>query len=301
MNDGARAVAALLFTMAVWGLSPVFLRTLSVDLGAAQALVIRYALVAPIFITVLGFAGNWRVCRSDWPRLVLVSLIGMLGYNFGSVYGFELLPASVAGLVIGTQPLLIALFAALIGREPLTPSAILGIVVAFSGTVLLFWDDLSFSGENAELLRGGLLIFLSGSAWAFYVVVAKPLILKYGSLPVSGLSILIATIPMLSLASCETLATAGMMNGAQWGAMIFMVVISTFIASITWNYGAGRLPSATTGAFLYLVPILAVAAGALILGETISANVVFGGILILAGVAIAQFGDRWRMARLRRM
>src|SRR5439155_22690998 len=138
--------------------------------------------------------------------------------------------------------------------------------------------------------------FLSGSAWAFYVVTAKPLILKYGSLPVSGLSISIATIPMLWLASSHTIATAEAMTAAQWGAMAYMVLISTFVASITWNYGAGRLSAAAAGAFLYLVPILAVAGGAVFLAEPISANILLGGVLILAGVGIAQFGERWRMA-----
>ena len=167
-----------------------------------------------------------------------------------------------------------------------------------SRTEVLFWNDLSISGDNASLLRGGLLIFISGSAWAFYVVIAKPLILKYGSLPVSGLSILIATIPMLFLASYQTIATAEGMTGPQWSAMGFMVIISTFIASIAWNYGAGRLSAATAGAFLYLVPILAVGAGAIFLDEPISTSILLGGALILAGVAIAQSGERWRLARL---
>src|SRR5205823_1841570 len=153
----------------------------------------------------------------------------------------ELAPASIGGLIIGTQPLLILLLAALIGREPLTPAAAVGVIIAFGGTAVLFWDDLSISSTDAGLLRGGLMIFLSGSAWAFYVVTAKPLILKYGSLPVSGLSISIATIPMLWLASSHTIATAEAMTAAQWGAMAYMVLISTFVASITWNYGAGRL------------------------------------------------------------
>ena len=171
----------------------------------------------------LAIAGNWRMEASDVPRLLVASLFGMLGYNICSVYGFELLPASIAGLIIGTQPLLIAIFAAVFGREPLTAAALVGIPVAFCGTVLLFWNDLSLAEGDAGLLRGGLLIFLCGVAWGFYVVASKPLILKYGALPVSGLSILIASVPMMMLASSETIATAARMDARQWGAMAFMV------------------------------------------------------------------------------
>jgi drug/metabolite transporter (DMT)-like permease len=300
MSERAKAILALLFTMAVWGLSPVFLRTLSVELGPPNALVIRYLAVAPIFLAVLAIAGSWRMAARDVPRLVVASLVGMLGYNICSVYGFELLPASIAGLIIGTQPLLIAIFAAVFGREPLTAGALIGIPVAFCGTILLFWNDFSLADGNVSLLRGGLLIFLCGVAWGFYVVASKPLIVKYGPLPVSGLSILIASIPMMTLASAETVATAAGMDVRQWGAMAFMVVISTFVASITWNYGVGRLPAATSGAFLYLVPILAVASGAALLHEAISPNVILGGALILAGVAVAQFSGGGRMAWLQK-
>jgi drug/metabolite transporter (DMT)-like permease len=301
VSRDAVAVVAMLFTMMVWGLSPVFIRVLSVDLGPADALVIRYGAVAPIFAGVLALRGGWRIDRGDWGALLLVSLVGMLGYNIGSAYGFQLVPAGIGGLVIATQPLLIVLFAALAGREPLVPAAIVGLITAFCGTVILFWKDLTFVSDGGSIPWGACLIFLSGCAWAFYVVTAKPLIQKYGSLPVSGMSILIATVPMLFLASPGTLGTLGAMTPAHWGAMTFMVIVSTFMASITWNYGAARLSAAVAGAFLYLVPMIAVAAGAVFLAEPVSGNVVLGGLLILAGVGIAQFGGRWRMARLRRM
>jgi drug/metabolite transporter (DMT)-like permease len=64
---------------------------------------------------------------------------------------------------------------------------------------------------------------------------------------------------------------------------------------VTWNYGAARIPAAAAGAFLYLVPPIGVVAGAFMLGETVTQGMVIGGTLILAGVGIAQFGDRLRM------
>jgi drug/metabolite transporter (DMT)-like permease len=48
------------------------------------------------------------------------------------------------------------------------------------------------------------------------------------------------------------------------------------------------------------VPVLAVFAGVAFLDETISPSIVSGGILILAGVALTQFGERWRITRLSR-
>jgi drug/metabolite transporter (DMT)-like permease len=294
-----KAILALLVTMLIWGMAPVCTRLLAVELKPANALVIRYAAVTLIFAAVLASTGRWRIASRDWPRLLFISLIGMLGYNLGSVYGFELAPASIGGLIVGTQPLLILLVAAAVAHESPKVSTITGVAIATAGTVLLFWNDLSFETGRSDMLRGAVLIFLSGVAWAFYVVGAKPLIERYGALTVSGSSIIIATLPMLALGSSETVSALEGMTAVEWGAMAFMVILSTFVASITWNYGAGHLPAMAAGPFLYLVPVLAVAAGAAFLDEPVSANIIAGGVLILAGVAVAEFGGRARMARLR--
>ena len=45
-----RAFAAMIFTIVVWGVGPVFLRTLSVELGPADHLAIRYAIVTAIYV-----------------------------------------------------------------------------------------------------------------------------------------------------------------------------------------------------------------------------------------------------------
>jgi drug/metabolite transporter (DMT)-like permease len=286
------ALLALLFTVVIWGIGPVFIRTLSVALGPADHLVIRYAIVAVLYLAGLAFTGGWRIARQDWPRLLIISAIGMVGYNLGSAFGFAHVPAGVGSLVIGTQPLLIALLSAALAREPLTTSMVMGLVIAFIGTGLLVWNDLANAGQSNALL-GGALVFGSGVAWAIYVVLSKPLIKTYGSYPVTALSISIAAALMLAaMARPSTLATAQAMTPRNWLDMGFMVIFSTFIATITWNYGASRIASAAAGAFLYLVPIIGVFAGAALLNEPVTPSMLLGGALILAGVAIAQYGPK---------
>jgi drug/metabolite transporter (DMT)-like permease len=294
-----KPVLALLFTMIVWGIQPVFTRTVALDLGPANVLVIRYIIVSALYLAGLFFLGSYRIASADWPRLLVVSWVGMLGYNIASTFGFEHVPAGIGGLIIGTQPLVIALLAALLASERLSLATILGLIVAFIGTSLLFWNDLAGAAEGSHLLWGGFLIFMSGVAWAVYVVLAKPLIQTYGAYSISAISIALATLPMLLMTSAETLATARAMGWADWGNMFYLTVIAAVIATITWNFGASRLPSAAGGAFLYLIPVIAVIAGAVILHEPVSASALIGGALILLGVAIAQIGPRLRMGLLR--
>lgn len=295
-----RALLALLFTMAVWGASPVFFRSLSLQLGPADHLAIRYALAGVPFVGLMAFTGGWRIARADWPRLLVVSILGFVGYNLGSAFGFARITAGTGSLIIGTQPLLIALVGAIAARERLTAAAIAGLAIGFAGIVFLVWNDLAVVGETASFLIGCAMIFGSGTCWAIYAVAVKPLTQRYGVLPVSSLSVIIASAVMVALLGRpSTLATVAAMTPMVWAEMAYLVIFVTFLTMITWNYGAARIPAAAAGAFLYLVPPIGVVAGALVLGEAITPGMVTGGLLIMGGVAIAQFGHLIRLdARL---
>jgi drug/metabolite transporter (DMT)-like permease len=294
------ALLAMLFTMAVWGFSPVFIRSLSVGLGPADALVIRYAIATTLFVIAMVLWLPPRIERRDWPRLALIC-VAMFGYNLGSVYGLERIGAGVGGLIIGTQPLLIVLLAAGLGIERITSSILIGLGLALAGTVALFWSD--FQGEIGSGVSklGVLFVFLAGVSWAIYAVASRPLVGRYGAFQISALSIVGASIPMAALASPQTIDVVFAMTTRQWFEMLFMIVMGTLVSAATWNFAAVRMPPAVAGIFLYLIPVIAVAAGAAILGEEVSAHILVGGALILSGVAVAQYGSRrrrqWRVGR----
>jgi drug/metabolite transporter (DMT)-like permease len=290
--ERAKPIAALLLTMLIWGVTPVFLRSQSVGLGPADSLVIRYVPIALLWIIVLALTGGWRIARNDWPRLLVVALIGLFGYAVASIYGFAFVPAGIGGLVYATQPLFIAFLAAVMLGERLTPSVVCGLVLAVLGTVLLLWDDLTSASLDRSYLWGIALLLTSCFAWAFYCVPGKVIFQRYGSVPITGVSTIIATLPMLAFASPGTLDTLYTMTTRQWLEVLFLASCSTFVAMITWTYASEKLPATTTGPFLYLIPVIAVFAGIVILGETVTLPSVLGGLCIILGVAVAQLRPR---------
>jgi drug/metabolite transporter (DMT)-like permease len=287
-----RAFGALLGTTLIWGVTPVFLRSLSVGLGPADALVIRYVPLALTCLVILAVTGKWRIARADWPRLLVISLIGVFGYSIASVFAFATVPAGIGGLIYATQPLFIVLLAVVMLGERLTLPVLLGLALAFGGTVLLVWDDLAPADGARSYVTGIVLLLFACFAWSFYSVPGKVIIQRYGSLSITAMSLLIATLPMLLLASPATIDTLRAMTQQQWLELVFLAFVSSFIAMFGWTYATARLPAATIGAALYVIPVIAVVAGAVFLGETVTLTAMLGGLFILAGVAVAQFGPR---------
>ncbi len=282
----------MLLTMLIWGFTPVFLRSISVGLGPADALVIRYVPIAVTCIIILAVTGKWRIARADWPRLLVISIVGIFGYSAPSVYAFASVPAGIGGLIYATQPLFIVLLAVIMLGEKVTAAVIAGLALALAGTVLLVWHDLAGDRASQPYLSGILLLLFACFAWSFYSVPGKVIIQRYGTMSITAMSLLIGTLPMLLLASPATIDTLHAMTAQQWLEMLFLAFVSSFIAMIAWTYATARLPAATVGASLYVIPVIAVFAGALFLGEAVTLTTLLGGLLILGGVAIAQFGPR---------
>jgi drug/metabolite transporter (DMT)-like permease len=290
--EKVKPIAALLLTMLIWGTTPVFLRSQSVGLGPADSLVLRYIPLALLWIIVLALTGGWRIAKSDWPRLLVVAVIGLFGYAVATIYGFRYVPAGIGGLIYATQPLFIAFLAAIMLGERLTPSFIIGLVPAIFGTVLLLWGDLTSASLDWSYLWGIALLLLASFAWAFYCVPGKVIFERYGSLPITGMSTILASLPMLAFASLGTLDTVHTMTARQWFELLFLAFCSTFIAMLAWTYASAKLPPTRTGPFLYLIPVIAVFAGVVVLGETLTLPTVLGGLCIILGVAVAQFRPR---------
>ena len=284
------ALLALLATIIIWGLAPVYIRSFTLAAGPADALVIRYVAVSALCVLAIPFIGGFRIETADLPRLLTISLVGMLGYNLGSVYGFGKVTAGIGSLVIATQPVLILCLAVLAGTERLHPAAMLGIAISFAGTVFLFWSDAAPGISRLDLIEGGAMIFLSGLAWAVYVVWSRSLVQKYGAFKIGALSFLIATVPMLLFASATTIPAALSLDAKSGFALFYLVVPSTFLTVGTWNYATGQLRPATVGASLYLIPPVAIGAGALMLEEAVTFRIVLAAVIVVSGVAVAQFG-----------
>lgn len=283
------AFALLGLTVLVWGAAPAFIRSFSLATGPADAFVIRTIAVAVPCLFLLPFFGGYTVARKDIARLLLISL-GMFGYFAGSIFGFAYVTSGVGGIIISTQPLLIALLASIFGTERITIPTIIGLIVSFVGTFYLFSGDSSGADTHENIIAGGLMIFASGFFWSIYVIFSKSLIQSYGSFKIMALSIMLAALPALVFASSGTWETARNLDRNAIFALLYLTLIGTLLTVSTWNYATARLQPTTVGASLYLIPVLAVASGVVLLGETVTAPTLVAGGIILSGVAIAQFG-----------
>ncbi len=290
MTNTTRAIIALIFTILVWGVAPAFVRSFSLTTGPADAMVIRMCFTALSALPLFLYSG-WHIDRSDFVKLFVVAVIGMFGYFLGSIFGYAYVPAGFGSMIIAVQPLLIALIAAMIGADKLTLPSVIGLIISFVGSIYLFAGNMGGDMKFNDMLLGGALLLGCDIAWAIYVIFSKPLLRKYGTFKITAWTLLLCAPPSLAFISGSTLSTALSLDGQAFFSLFFLSVIGTVVCVVTWNFAVPYLSSTTMGASLYLIPVLAVLSGWAVLHEKVSGSTLIAGLIILAGVAVAEFGS----------
>lgn len=293
-SERTLALYALTATVLVWGFTSTAVRFLVISLDPGDLLVVRYMICAPLFLATLAWIGDWRIDPRHWPRFVGCGLLGVAGYNIFNNFGMQTTPASLGGLILGTEPVFIAAFAAMAERRMPRAAVIAGLALASAGTLVLIGGDLAVAVSGAFDLFGALLVLGSAIAWSAYVVMVRPLLLRYGAIKSSAIASLCGTPPLLALGGGDVLQAAAAFTVSQWGALLFLALLGTTLATFSWNYGNRHVSSAQAGAFIYAIPLVSVVAGMVVLGERLSLVTAIGGAMILAGVAIAQFTPQLR-------
>jgi drug/metabolite transporter (DMT)-like permease len=289
-----RAILALILTMVLWGSAAVFMRTLALSLSPENSLAVRYVLLSVINVAGLWWLGTWRIPKADWPRFLVAGIIGMAGYNWFVNLGFELVPAGVGTLVTMVEPLMIAILAAMLLGEKLTVYVFLGVAMAIGGSVVLFWPDITATSAQSVSVLGIVYLLICCVGWAVYTIVSKPLLDHYDSFTVTAVTMLIAAPIMIGAASEPLPVLMAKLDMRQWFEVIYLVIAAGVGGTMLWNYGTKHLSGTAAGTFLYLIPVVAVAAGALVLDEAVTVWIIAGGALMLLGVAAAQYGPEIR-------
>jgi drug/metabolite transporter (DMT)-like permease len=160
----------------------------------------------------------------------------------------------------------------------------------------LLGGDLALTGSNP--LLGALLIFGCSAAFAINVVLSKPLAQTYGPFRLTTVSMILTALPALCFYRPEAWSIIAGLDWKAWASLFYLGPIGTILAVVTWNYAVGHLRPSTVGGSLYAIPVLSLIGGMLLLDEPLSLQTLVAGLIILAGVAIAEYWKRTPLPKL---
>ncbi len=292
-RERALTIGATLVIVILWASAFVGIRSADRQL-APGALALGRLLVGS---AVLGVFVLMR--RESLPRgqaLWGVAVCGVLwfgAYNVALNEAEKHVDAGIAAMLVNTGPILIAILAGVILREGFPPRLLAGCLVSFAGAAVI---GVATSQHGPQQAWGAVLCLIAAAAYAGGVVAQKPALEHASALSVTWLACTIGAVCCLPYGP-SLVGGLGHASGSAIAWTIYLGAAPTAIGFVLWAYALARTTAGRMGSTTYLVPPVAVLLGWALLGEIPPALALPGGVLCLAGVAVARTGTRRSEAR----
>lgn len=261
----------------IWGMGFVVAKAAMSHFPPILLMAFRFALTA---VCLLWFF------RPPWPLLKDIFWIALVS----ATIQYSLTFTGLAGIDVSTAALLVQLevpfgilLAWLVFRDRISVRQLAGIILAFAGIVCISGEPrLSGSLVHVAMVIGG------AFTWAVGQIMVKRLGQIGGFVLITWVAV-IAT-PQLFIVSwlLESGHLAAIRNASMgvWAAVGYLGVVMTALGYALWYRLLGLYPVSRVMPFLMLLPLISVAGGIFFLGESLAANVIIGGICVLAGLTI---------------
>lgn len=279
---------AAVITIIIWGTTFVSTKVLLEDFAPVDILFYRFLIGLIVLIMVHPHVPTFR----SWRQEALFAGAGLCGvtlYFLLENIALTLTYASNAGMIVAVIPMITAVLAHFfLSGEKLVPRFFIGFAAAFTGLALIF-----FNGQMMLKLNplGDILAAASAFVWAVYAILMKKIstfgyhtiqctqrIFLYG---------LLFMVPALFLFDFR-FDTSPFAFPANWLNILFLGAGASALCFVTWNWSVGVLGAVKTSAYIYMVPVITIAASVVILQEKLTWVAFCGGALTLAGLYISE-------------
>jgi drug/metabolite transporter (DMT)-like permease len=286
------AHAALLAMSVIWGVNFAVSKVSLEHLTPLAFNALRFPMAAVLLYIVLRRNGPVRLpTRAELPRVLALGLFGNMLYQMCFIFGLNRTTASNASLLLAVTPVVTALLTAALGQERIRPRAWFGVIATLFGVTLIVLGA-ARSDQGAGTFMGNLLMIGAILMWAFYTVGSRPFVDRHGPLPVTAWTLWIGTVGIF-LAGIPSLLQVDFsaVGVLTWACIGYAGILSIGVAYMFYYFGVSRLGNTRTGAYSNLVPVFALLAAWLWLGEAPKLFQLVGAAVIIGGVTVAQSGS----------
>lgn len=277
------AYIALILSGLFWGLGFPFGKLALREIDAAHMVLLRFCFAS---LVALPFAFRSAEARALFRNPVVLASGAIYGVAFLVQFeGLVRVNVSLAALLVGAMPALIAVAARLLG-DPISRLSWTGVTAATLGAALIAGRPGSAGSSFGVVLSlAALLLFL---AWLMLLRRApKP----SDPMALPAASVIVAAATLLPIALVLHGAPRLALSPAAWGAIAAQGALCTFLATAAWQYGAARTSNATAGVFINIEPLMGAALGVILFGDHLTTSLVAGGVLIVVGSLVVVLGE----------
>ncbi|MGU9957142.1 MAG: DMT family transporter [Arenicellales bacterium WSBS_2016_MAG_OTU3] len=273
-----RHIGLALLVPLIWGMGFVFAKGAMSHFPPVLLMAFRFTVTAIIFV--------WFV-KPPWPIMGRIFLLASVGatLQYGLVFGgLKYLDASTTVLLVQLEVPYLILLGVLFLKERLVLRKVLGIILSFGGVFLIAGEPRL---NDAYFAIG--MVMAGGVLWAIGQILARTLGNKLDGFTLI-IWVAVFAAPELFLISWyfeeEQLEAIRDATINVWATVIYLGVVMTTLAYTIWYKLLATYQVNQVAPYLLLIPVFSILGSVLVLGETVTTNLITGGVIVMAGVAI---------------
>lgn len=280
-----RADAAMSGIVVIWGFHFIVMKDGLADIPPVTYNALRFGSALPV-MWLVSYRHAARLSWRDFRWIVLVTIIGPLGYQIGFASGLARTASTNAAILVATIPTWTALISLIIGMVAIRGRLLAGIAITLVGVVLVV---LSSSGEGFSLSRENLtgsgLVLGGAIVGAMGGILSKPLVDRLGGMTLALWTYTLTAVGFVILAAPDLVTLSEEdVPVSVWPNVFYSGVLSSVGGFLAWNYALQALGPTRAATYHNFTPIIAAFAGIVVLGDPLTAGLVIGGALTLWGV-----------------
>jgi len=291
------SAALLVLPFFLWGTSMVALKEVLPDTSPLFVAAMR---LLPSGALLVAWA-RWRGRRQPqgvvaWGAVALFGLVDGTLFQGCLAEGLSRTSAGLGSVVIDSQPLTVALLAALFFSEPMAPLGVLGLLLGVLGLLVLELPG----GSLAPLLASDASLWARGEWWMLLAAQAMAVgtcfvrvVVSLGVDPVmaTGWHMLLGGVPLLALSLAREPQLYAHLGAAGLGHQDVALLAYSSLLGGAVAYGlffraASQGSLVRLSSLTFLTPVFAAVAGFAFLGETLTPQQLGGAAITLLGVAL---------------
>ncbi len=282
---------AYLGVILIWATTPLAIQWSSEGWGYLFGITGRMALgalVCAILLLVLK-PGLPMHRQARWTYVA--AGVGIYGGMLSVYWGAQYVPSGLIAVLFGLNPLVTGLIAAVwLGEKSLTPGKLLGMALGLGGLLAIFADDLMLHGHAWWGVAGVLFAVLLHSFSGVWV--------KQVGAGLSGLAVttgsLFVVMPLFIVTWLVYDGSLPAQISPQAGmALVYLGVFGSVLGFTLYFYLLKHLEANRVALITLVTPVLALLIGQWLNGEHLSMEIWIGSLLIVFGLGMHMWGDRF--------
>lgn len=273
----------------IWGSTWGAIRLLVRDIPALRAAGARF-LLAGLLLALLALLRR-RTVRFEtrqWWALIILGLT-MMGLPYGLLFWAEYrISSSMSAILFSSCPLFVALFTPLMSRTRVPRRAVLAMLIALGAIAVLFYSGLSGS---PELLLGGGAVMLAVVISGWSAVFAKRELRGVSPIWGTAVQFIVAAVSLFIASWFFERQQPSDWNRTSLLALGFLTIFGSVIAFSLYYWLLETMHAYQLSTTNLVIPIIAMAEGAVLLRENVSLTMALSAALVLVSVGVVLRAD----------